>query len=93
MEEKDKNQPIEAQEPEVAYQRVPTVFTPTQQYLLRMFAFDNSEETLNEVKKVLSEHFREKAEKELDKLWDEGILSQEKLDEINEMNLHNINKK
>ncbi len=90
MEDKDKNKPLEAQEPEVAYQSGPTVFTPTQQYLLRMFAFDSSEETLNEVKKVLSEHFRNKAEKELDKLWDEGIVSQEKLDQINEMDLHNL---
>lgn len=90
MEDKDKNKPLEAHEPEVAYQSGPTVFTPTQQYLLRMFAFDSSEETLNEVKKVLSEHFRNKAEKELGKLWDEGIVSQEKLDQINEMDLHNL---
>ncbi len=55
-----------------------------------MFAVDSSEETLNEVKAVLSEHFRKKAEKELDRLWDKGILSQEKLDQINEMDIHNL---
>lgn len=92
MEEQEKDKPFEAQEPEVAYQSRPTVFTPTQQQLLRMFAFDSSEETLNEVKIVLSEHFRKKAEAELDRLWDEGILNQEKLDEINEMDLHNSSK-
>lgn len=87
---KDKNDSQQAQEPEAAYQKVPTVFTPTQQYLLKMFAVDSSEETLNEVKAVLSEHFRKKAEKELDRLWDKGILSQEKLDQINEMDIHNL---
>ena len=90
MENKDNKQPLEAQEPEVAYKKGPTVFTPNQQYLLKMFAFDSSEETLNEVKVVLSEHFRKKAEKEVDKLWKKGILSQEKLDQINEMDLHNL---
>lgn len=90
MGDKDKNLSVEANEPVVAYQSAPTVFTPTQQYLLRMFAFDSSEETLNEVKQVLSEHFRKKAEKELDKLWDDGILNQERLNEINEMDLHNL---
>lgn len=91
MEEKDKNQPSEAQEPEVAYQGKTTAFNPTQQFLLKMFSFDSSEETLNEVKKVLSEHFRKKAEKELDKLWDKGVLNQEQLDKINEMDLHKLN--
>ena len=92
MEEKDITQPIEANEPAVAYKNGTTIFTPTQQHLLRMFAFDSSEETLNEVKQVLSEHFRKKAEKELDKLWDEGVLNQEVLDNINELDLHNLDK-
>ena len=92
MEDKEKNQSVEANEPAVAYQNGPTVFTPTQQHLLRMFAFDSSEETLNEVKQVLSEHFRKKAETELDKLWDEGVLNQEVLDNINKLDLHNLDK-
>ena len=34
-----------------------TVFNPVQQHLLRMFAYDGSEERLSEVKEVLSRHF------------------------------------
>ncbi len=59
-----------------------TVFNPVQQHLLRMFAFDGSEERLNEVKKVLTKYYSEQLDKELNDLWDSGVISQEKLDEL-----------
>lgn len=34
-----------------------TIFNPVQQHLLKMFAYDGSEERLSEVKEVLSRHF------------------------------------
>lgn len=34
-----------------------TVFNPVQQHLLKMFAYDGSEERLSEVKEVLSRYF------------------------------------
>lgn len=65
-----------------------TVFNPIQQHLLMMFAYDSNEEHLVEVKNVLTEHFARKVDERLNKLWDEGILNQERLDEIRGMHLH-----
>ena len=45
-----------------------TVFTPTQQHLLKMFAYDDSEERLCEVMDVLAKHFSQKLDKKLDEL-------------------------
>ena len=66
------------------------VFNPVQQHLLKMFAFDGSEERLSEVKVVLAEHFRTKADACLDELWDSGVLDQAKLDELRHRDLHSM---
>ena len=63
------------------------VFNPVQQHLLKMFAYDGSEERLLEVKKVLTQYFSQKLEKRLDDLWDAGILDQNRLDELRTMHL------
>lgn len=68
-------------------------FNPVQQHLLKMFAFDGSEKRLAEVKNVLSEYFRKKADACLDALWDSGTLNQEKLDELRHQDLHALLKK
>lgn len=65
-----------------------TVFNPLQIYLLRMFEHIKSDEELLEIKKLISDYYAKKMDEHLDKLWDEGILDQKKLDEINEMDLH-----
>lgn len=59
-----------------------TVFYSVQEHLLRMFAFDGSEERLKEVKEVLTKHFSQKLDDRLNDLWDSGALNQEKLDEL-----------
>ena len=56
-----------------------TIFNPVQQHLLKMFAFDGSEARLLEVKTVLANYFRKKADECLDSLWDSGVLNQAKL--------------
>ena len=53
-----------------------------QQHLLKLFAFDGSEEKLLEVKEVLTKYFSQKLDKRLNELWDSGVLNQEKLDEL-----------
>jgi hypothetical protein len=53
-----------------------------------MFAWDNDENTLLEVKRVLTRHFAKKLDDELDELWDNGQLDQSRLDEIYNMDLH-----
>ncbi len=64
------------------------IFNPVQQHLLKMFAFDGSEARLMEVKTVLANYFRKKADECLDALWDSEALSQSRLDELRHQDLH-----
>lgn len=41
-------------------------------------------------KQVLTKHFRDKADKALDALWDSGELNQEKLDRLRSMHIRDI---
>ena len=59
-----------------------TAFNPVQQHLLKLFAFDGSEEKLLEVKEVLTKYFSQKLDKRLNELWESGFLNQDKLDEL-----------
>lgn len=70
-----------------------TVFNPVQQHLLKLFAFDGSEERLLEVKDVLTKYFSEKLDERLNNLWDSGVLNQEKLDELRKLHLRTDLKK
>jgi len=65
-----------------------TVFNPIQLQLLRMFERNSSEEELRELQGVISDYYAKKLNNHLNKLWDEGVLDQKRLDEINEMDLH-----
>ena len=65
-----------------------TVLNPTQMHLLKLFAFNNSEEYAREIQMLLTRHFQAQLDAEADRLWDEGILNQEKLDEIRQEDLH-----
>ena len=67
-----------------------TVFTPTQIHLLKMFQYMKTEEELVELKNLLFHYYSHKIDERLDELWDAGILDQKKLDEINEMDLHQL---
>lgn len=65
-----------------------TVFNPIQIHLLKMFERKKSEKDLLEVQEVLGNYYANKLNVHLNKLWEEGILDQKRLDEINEMDLH-----
>lgn len=69
-----------------------TVFNSVQEHLLRMFAFDGSEERLKEVKEVLTKHFSQKLDDRLNDLWDSGALNQEKLDELRKIDVRTLTK-
>ena len=69
-------------------ERQPTVFNPAQRYLLGLFSRIKSDEELNDIRQLVSDYYAKKLDAHLEKLWDEGILDQKKLDEINEMDLH-----
>ena len=70
-----------------------TVLNPVQQHLLKMFAFDGSEERLMEVKEVLTKYFSQKLDDRLNELWDSGILNQEELDELRKIDVRTLLKK
>lgn len=65
-----------------------TQITPTQIHLLKLFAFDKSETRALEIKEVLMHYFQKRLDVEADRLWEEGILNQEKLDELRYEDLH-----
>lgn len=66
----------------------PTVFNPAQLYLLGLFSRIKSDEELNDIKQLVSDYYAKRLDAHLEKLWDEGVLDQKRLDEINEMDLH-----
>ena len=68
------------------------VLTPKQQHLLKLFSFNDSDEYALEVQEVLTRHFQERLDKEADRLWDKGILDQQRLEEIRTEDLHKTGK-
>jgi len=61
---------------------------PTQLHLLRLFSKNSSEDYAREIKSVLMWHFQQQLNAEDDRLWDSGVLSQEKLDQLRHTDLH-----
>ena len=59
----------------------------TQLYLLKLFAQNGSEKSLNELKKVLVEYYQKKLNKKLNDLWNDGVITPKKLEEIKHMHL------
>ena len=64
------------------------VLNPTQMHLLKLFAFNNSEDYAREIQLVLTRYFQQKLDEESDRLWESGVLDRERLDEIRHMDLH-----
>ncbi len=67
-----------------------TVFNPIQVHLLKMFNLDNSIHGLSELKDVLYRYYSQKMNNRFDTLWNSGELNQQRLDQINEMDLHKL---
>jgi len=61
-----------------------------QVHLLQMFQVDDSQKGLDELKALLYSYYSKKMDHSLDKLWDAGILDQQRLDELNDMDLHKL---
>ena len=61
---------------------------PTQMHLLKLFSFNNSEDYAREVQLVLTHYFQRQLDAEADRLWDEGVLNQERLDAMRYEDLH-----
>ncbi len=67
-----------------------TVFNPIQVHLLKMFEIDKSQKGLEELKDLLYNYYSSKMENALENLWDSGVLDQNRLDEINNLDLHKL---
>lgn len=65
-----------------------TQITPTQMHLLKLFSFDKSENRAREIKDVLMRYFQGRLDIEADRLWDEGVLDQARLDQLRHKDLH-----
>jgi hypothetical protein len=57
-----------------------TVLNEAQLELLRMMAAFNTPEAVKDLKQAISDYFAQKADEELERLWDEGILTDAKVE-------------
>jgi hypothetical protein len=57
-----------------------TILNDAQLEVLRMMAIFNTPEAVKDLKQSISNYFAQKAESEIDKLWEEGILSESKVE-------------
>lgn len=64
-----------------------TMLNPAQIMILESFASAKSQEEMDELMNMLRNFYAMKLDKELERLWDEGILNQEKLDELKDQHL------
>jgi hypothetical protein len=58
-----------------------TSLNPVQLHLLQIFSYKKVEESLNEMKNVLFNYYAEKAQKEIDRIWDERGMTNELMEE------------
>ncbi len=61
-------------------QELTTKLSNLQLELLKIFSFNVSEEQLDDIKKMLSQYFAEKASDEMDKLWEERGWNNDTMD-------------
>lgn len=58
-----------------------TVFNPAQQRILQMMSFVKSPEALRDLEHVLSNYFSKKVDDEMDRLWEEGKVSPDTIEQ------------
>ncbi len=51
-----------------------------QMQILDMMSFVKTPEALKDLKQVISDYFAQKADAEMNKLWDNGILTEERIE-------------
>ncbi|MBQ4387513.1 MAG: hypothetical protein II822_07920 [Prevotella sp.] len=66
----------------------PTIFNPAQLYLLGLFSRIKSDEELDDIKQLVSDYYARRLDQMTQQMWESGELDQKRLDEINEMDLH-----
>lgn len=67
--------------------------TPLQVNFLKLFSVDRSDEFVMEIRKVIDDYLQQKIDHEIDRLWDEGVITPEKLDEWRHEDVHELLRK
>jgi hypothetical protein len=57
-----------------------TVLNEEQLELLRMMSTFNTPEAVKDLKQAISDYFANKADEEIERLWDEGVLNDAKVE-------------
>ena len=57
-----------------------TVFNPAQMQLLEMMSYVKSDKALDGLKQAISDYFALQAQNEIDRLWEAGELTEEKVE-------------
>lgn len=61
--------------------------SPSQLTLLESFAHMQTQEEADELSRVIRDYYARKLDEELEKLWEDGTLNQQKLDELSGQHL------
>ena len=56
-------------------------FTPFQIQMLELMSHVQSEDEMNDIRRMLAEYFAKRAEDAIDQLWDEGVLNDNMMEE------------
>ena len=62
-----------------------TTLNEAQLQILDMMSFIKSEETLNDLKKVISDFFAQQAQNEIDRLWENAELNEAKVEDFRKL--------
>ena len=59
-----------------------TTFNPVQMHVLEMFNYCKSENAIEELKEVLADYYAKKTQEEADRLWENGTLDENAVEEL-----------
>ena len=65
-----------------------TCFSQGQMHILQLMKYCNTEGAIEELDSIISKYYEEKLQKEVDKLWDEGTLNADAIENILSEDLH-----
>ena len=59
-----------------------TIFTPAQIEVLNAMSYLRTDEELKDLKQAISNFFFERADKEMERLWEEGVWNENTLEDL-----------
>ena len=59
-----------------------STFSPAQLSILNMMSFVKTPKAIDELKNVISDYFANRLSEEIDKMWENGDLSEEKIEKF-----------